>query len=71
MRGLAGFYCNEIDGHLWAYINRFSQCFTENNIGDEKNGIFLLMCKTREGWLDFLSLQKPDKVKKLFQTHNN
>lgn len=29
-----------------------------------------VQCKTHEGWLDFLSLHKPDKVKKLFQADN-
>lgn len=56
----------EIDGHLWAYANRFSQLFTENNIGDKdkKNGISLLLNSARHlmsGWIFCLavSLIKP------------
>lgn len=54
MQGLTGFYYKEIDGHLWAYVNRFSQCFSENNIGDKKNAIFLLLYSARHmkaGWI--------------------
>ena len=72
MQGLTGFYCKEIDGHLWAYVNWFSQCFSENNIGDKQKCHLpaVVQCKTHEGWLVFLSLHKPDKGKKLFQADN-
>lgn len=46
LQSLLRFYCKEIDGHLWAYSNRFSPCFNENNTGD-KNAIFLLLYSAR------------------------
>lgn len=48
------FYCKEIDGYFWAYVNRFSQYFSKNNMGDKKNVIFLLWYTARHmkaGWI--------------------